>query len=78
VRCNRGPWHAPSPFCGTADSKSVTHGISEVLLIKGLRADATDQKRVKRRLASYLQKVKDLQTNARRVLIGQSSTVNPG
>ncbi len=36
---------------------------SEVLLIKGLRADNTGQKPVKRGTNSYLRKLKDLQTN---------------
>jgi hypothetical protein len=37
--------------------------ISEVLLIKGLRADDIRQKPVKREADFYLRKAKDLQTN---------------
>jgi hypothetical protein len=36
---------------------------SEVLLIKGLRADNIGQKPVKRRIGSYLRKIKDLSAN---------------
>ncbi len=44
---------------------------SEVLLIKGLQADNTGQKPVKRGTNSYLRKLKDLQRNPVQTLFEQ-------